>query len=358
MEKTTVKKYNHISFDERKIIERLLRKNTPKREIARLLNRSITTIRKEIKRGSVEQRRAVKTTKKSADIPLYTTELVYYADNANQDYIKKRKNCGCKCKAVQCRDFLNYVEKQVKTKKWSLDSAAGYAKEHNLFANTVTTQTLYNWVDYGICNIRNIDLPLKVRRKTHKQRVRQHKRIYGTSIDERPGYVDNRMEFGHWEGDGIVGKNKQGHLITLVERKTGMGLLFNVGDRKATRIVDVLDELEQKFGSLFSYVFKSITFDNGVEFADCNKMEKHHRTKIYYAHPYSSWERGTNENWNGIVRRFVPKGSSFDNLQAMDIKRIQNTINSLPRKRFHYHTPKDLFIEELEAIIQSAEWVA
>lgn len=105
MEKTTVKKYTHISFDERKIIERLLRKNTPKREIARLLNRSITTIRKEIKRGSVEQRRTVKTTKKSADIPLYTTELVYYADNANQDYIKKRKNCGCKCKAVQCRDF-------------------------------------------------------------------------------------------------------------------------------------------------------------------------------------------------------------------------------------------------------------
>lgn len=166
------------------------------------------------------------------------------------------------------------------------------------------------------------------------------------------------MEFGHWEGDGIVGKNKQGHLITLVERKTGMGLLFNVGDRKATRIVDVLDELEQKFGSLFSSVFKSITFDNGVEFADCNKMEKHQRTKIYYAHPYSSWERGTNENWNRIVRRFVPKGSSFDNLQTIDIKRIQNTINSLPRKRFHYHTPKDLFIEELEAIIQSAEWVA
>lgn len=357
MEKSE-KKYTHISYDERKIIERLLKKNTPKRQIARLLNRSITTIRKEIKRGTVEQRKEVKTTSKRTDIPLYTTEFVYYADNAQDDYKNNRKNCGCKCKAVQCSDFLTYIEKQVQTKHWSLDCAAGYAKEHNLFKDTVTTQTLYNWVDLGICSIKNIDLPLKVKRKTHTEKVREHKRKYGTTIDDRPALIDERIEFGHWEGDGIVGKNKQGHLITLVERKTRIGFLFNVGDRKATRIVDVLDELQQKFGSLFSTVFKSITFDNGVEFANCKEMEKNHRTKIYYAHPYSSWERGSNENWNGIVRRFVPKGSSFDNLNNYDIIRIQNTINNLPRKQFHYRTPKDLFIEELEAIIQSAEWVA
>lgn len=116
--------------------------------------------------------------------------------------------------------------------------------------------------------------------------------------------------------------------------------------------------MQQEFGSLFSAVFKSITFDNGVEFANCEEMEKQNRTKIYYAHPYSSWERGTNENWNGIVRRFIPKGSSFDHLNDFDIIRIQNTINNLPRKRFNYKTPQDLFIKELEAIIQSAEWVA
>lgn len=354
----TKNKYNQICYDERKIIERLLRKNTPKRQIARLLNRSITTIRKEIKRGSVEQRKEVKTTSKRADIPLYTTEYVYYADRAQDDYKENRKHCGCKCKAVQCSEFLTYVEKQVAAKHWSLDGAAGYAKEHNLFKNTVTTQTLYNWVDMGICSIKNIDLPKKVRRKTHNEVVRKHKRLYGTSIEERPSVIDDRIEFGHWEGDGIVGKDKNGHLITLVERKTRMGLLFNVGDRKANRIVDVLDNLQQKFGSLFPLVFKSITFDNGVEFANCEEMEKHHRTKIYYAHPYSSWERGTNENWNGIVRRFVPKGSSFEKLNNLDIIRIQNTINNLPRKQFNYKTPQDLFIKELEAIIQSAEWVA
>lgn len=352
------KKYNQITLDERKVIEKLLRSNTPKRQIARLLNRSITTIRKEIKRGTVEQRTEVKTTSKRADIPLYESNYVYFAETAQNDYEKNRKNCGCKCKAVQCSEFLTYIEKQVKSKHWSLDGAAGYAKKNKLFKNTVTTQTLYNWVDMGICGIKNIDLPKKVQRKTHTQRVRQHKRIYGTSIEERPAYVDSRTMFGHWEGDGIVGKNKQGHLITLVERKTGIGLLFNVGDRKADKIIDVLDTLEHEFGSLFPLVFKSITFDNGVEFANCKEMEKHNRTKIYYAHPYSSWERGTNENWNGIVRRFVPKGSTFDNLTDIDIRRIQNTINNLPRKRFNYKTPKELFITELEAIIQSSEWVA
>lgn len=276
------KKYNQITLDERKVIEKLLRSNTPKRQIARLLNRSITTIRKEIKRGTIEQRTEIKTTSKRADIPLYESNYVYFAETAQNDYEKNRKNCGCKCKAVQCSEFLTYIEKQVKSKHWSLDGAAGYAKKNKLFKNTVTTQTLYNWVDMGICGIKNIDLPKKVQRKTHTQRVRQHKRIYGTSIEERPAYVDNRTMFGHWEGDGIVGKNKQGHLITLVERKTGIGLLFNVGDRKTDKIIDVLDTLEHEFGSLFPLVFKSITFDNGVEFANCKDMEKHNRTKIYY----------------------------------------------------------------------------
>ncbi|WP_077533375.1 helix-turn-helix domain-containing protein [Massiliimalia massiliensis] len=138
------KKYNQITLDERKVIEKLLKSNTPKRQIARLLNRSITTIRKEIKRGTIKQRKEVKTTSKRADVPLYNSEFIYFAETAQNNYEKNRKNCGCKCKAVQCSDFLTYIEKQVKSKHWSLDGAAGYAKKNKLFKNTVTTQTLYN----------------------------------------------------------------------------------------------------------------------------------------------------------------------------------------------------------------------
>lgn len=222
MESEKNRKYNHINAEERKVIERLLRQNTPKKQIARLLNRSITTIRKEIKRGSVEQRTEIKTTKKDINVPLYTSQNVYFADLAQQDYERNRENCGCKCKIVQCQEFVTFVERLVKEQKWSLDAAAGYAKVHGLYQNTCSTQTLYNWVDLGLCKIKNIDLLKKTRRKTHSVKVRQHKKLYGRSIEERPAKVDLRQEFGHWEGDGIVGKNQQGHLISLVERKTGI----------------------------------------------------------------------------------------------------------------------------------------
>lgn len=344
------RKYHQINFEERKVIERLLKNNTPKRQIARMLGRSITTIRKEIKRGSVEQREKIYTTSKNPNIPLYKTKQVYFADVGQRDYKANRANCGCKCKIVDCHDFVEYVEKMVQNEKWSLDAAAGYAKVHGLYNNTCSTKTLYNWVDMGLCRIRNIDLPQRIRRNPHKRKVRKSKRILGTSIELRPAVINDRVEFGHWEGDGIVGKNKKGHLITLVERQTDIGILVNVKDKQSDKIVSVVDNLENLYGSEFPKIFKSITFDNGLEFADCQNIEKNGRTKVYYAHPYSSWERGTNENWNGIVRRFIPKGSSFDNLKDEDVERIMNFINNLPRKRFHYKSPNEMFAEALEKL--------
>ena len=109
MEEIRNKKYTQINEAERELIERLLRNNTPKKQIARMLNRSITTIRKEIKRGSVEQRKEIKTTKKDANIPIYQTELVYFADVGQRTYNENRSHCGRKCKIIECRDFVNYV---------------------------------------------------------------------------------------------------------------------------------------------------------------------------------------------------------------------------------------------------------
>lgn len=359
MEETRNKKYKQINEAERELIERLLRNNTPKKQIARMLNRSITTIRKEIKRGSVEQRKEIKTTKKDANIPLYKTELVYFADVGQRIYKQNRSHCGRKCKIIECRDFLSYVEQQVKSDKlWSLDAAAGNAKKLNLFEQTVTTQTLYNWVDLGLCNIKNIDLLKKVGWRTHQKKVRERKKTLGRSIDERPEVVDSRLEFGHWEGDGIVGKDCKGHWITLIERKTRMGFIFNVKDKQAFRIVEVIDQLEKMFGALFPFIFKTITFDNGTEFSSSDLMEGNQRTKIYYAHPYSSWERGSNENWNGIVRRYFPKGTSFDDVQEEDLRRIQNMINNMPRKMFNYRSSRELFSQELQILIESETAVA
>ncbi|MDR3294053.1 MAG: IS30 family transposase, partial [Clostridiales bacterium] len=269
-------------------------------------------------------------------------------------YEENRLRGGRKTRIEECAELIKFVEEKVLSEeKWSIDSAIGFAKEKELFTEFVTTKTFYNWVDRGLTKLKNMDLLLKVRRKARKEQPKR-RRVLGRSIDERPKEVETREEFGHWEGDGIVGKEQKGHLITLVERLTGIGLLFNVGDKQDGRIVEVLKYLKEEMGEVFAEIFKSITFDNGSEFARSDIMENEIKTQVYYAHPYSSWERGTNENWNGMVRRYIPKGSSFEKLTDKDMSKISNCINTLPRKRFGYHTPLDLWKEKISAIINNS----
>lgn len=244
-------------------------------------------------------------------------------------------------------------EKIMGPEKWSPDAAIGYAKTNNLYPDQeISTKTFYNWIDDGLVKVKNVDLLLKVRRKPKRPR-KERKKVLGKSIEMRPAAVETREEFGHWEGDGIVFKNHQGQLITLVERKLGVGLLFNAGSRDSYHMVKILDALQCEYGSRFSTIFKSITFDNGAEFSDSEAMERDGRTQVFYAHPYSSFERGTNENWNGIVRRFIPKGKSFDNLDDATIQRINHYINTLPRKRFGYKTPLDLWHEHMNMLLST-----
>jgi len=353
LEHTTERvKREHLNFEERKTIERMLREGSNKGQISRALLRDKSTIKREIKRGSVTQRKQNKYESKAPDYPEFTEYTAYFADVGQRVYEQHRQNSGSKNKLVACTDLAAFVESKILGyQKWSPDAAIGYAKAKNLFpGQEISTKTFYNWIDDGLVKVKNIDLLLKVRRKPNSAR-KERKKVLGKSIDERPAIAETREEFGHWEGDGIVGKNQQGHLITLVERKLGVGLLFNAGSRESERIVKVMDSLEQQYGKYFSTIFKSFTFDNGSEFADSAAMERDSRTQVFYAHPYSSFERGTNENWNGIVRRFIPKGSSFDKLTDRDIQRINHYINTLPRKRFGYKTPLDLWNEHVDSIM-------
>ena len=345
-------KSEHLNYEERKTIERMLREGANKGEISRALYRDKSTIKREIKRGSVTQRKRNKYESKNPSIPEYIEYTAYFADAGQRVYEANRQNCGAKNKVVACAKLVEFVEKNILgAKKWSPDAAIGYAKANNLFPDqSFSTKTFYNWIDDGLVKVKNIDLLLKVRRKPKNPR-RERKKKLGKSIDERPASVENREEFGHWEGDGIVGKGQQGHLITMVERKLGIGLLFNAGSREQEKIVEIIDGLQNEYGEHFSSIFKSITLDNGSEFSDSTGIEKDGRIQAYYAHPYSSFERGTNENWNGIVRRFLPKGSSFDELTDMDMRRIQHYINTLPRKRFGYRAPLDLWNKQVAVIL-------
>ena len=351
---TKKKKSEHLNYEERKIIERMLREGAKKSQISQTLLRDISTINREIKRGSVVQRKQNPYVSRNPKVPEYIEYTAYFADAGQRSYEKNRQNCGAKNKIVKCSKIVKFVEDQMLSeKKWSPDSAIGYAKANKLFpGQEISTKTFYNWIDDGLVNVKNIDLLLKVRRKAKSPRKERKKKL-GKSIDERPETVNTRKEFGHWEGDGMVGKNHKGHLITLVERKLGIGFLFNAGDREQDKIVNIFDNLEQRYGDYFKNIFKSVTLDNGSEFSDSKGIEKSGRIEAYYAHPYSSFERGTNENWNGIVRRFIPKGRSFDDLTDDDMRRIAHYINTLPRKRFGYRTPLDLWNEQIGDIINS-----
>lgn len=225
----------------------------------------------------------------------------------------------------------------------------------------ICEKTLYNWIEAGGdipggVTIENLPRKGKMKRTTgHGGGKRKHANVeFATrSIEKRPKEVLSRLEAGHWEGDTVY-STKNGSrecLLTLVERSTRMELIFKIRDRSTKSVKDAFDKLERQLGSrLFRKIFLSVTFDNGSEFSDVHGLErsvltKGNRTVLYFAHPYCSCERGTNENHNGIIRRFLPKGTDFAFIKAKEVKEIQNWMNTYPRRILNGSTPLQSFKE-------------
>ena len=180
----------------------------------------------------------------------------------------------------------------------------------------------------------------------------------GTSIEKRPNEISERNSFGHWEMDCIVGKKKtKDTLLVLTERLTRYEKIIKIPNRKPASVVQVIDNLEKKYGrQQFKKLFKSITVDNGVEFSDYEGLEKsvydetEKRTNVYYCHPYSSCERGTNERINRDIRRQVPKGTDFTKYSDKSIQFIENWVNAYPREIFGFASSKEMFEKQLSAL--------
>lgn len=180
----------------------------------------------------------------------------------------------------------------------------------------------------------------------------------GESIEKRPAEVKDREEFGHWEMDTVYSGKKKSTvaLLVLTERKTRNENIIVVPDRRAETTVRAINALERKLGAeKFGIIYKSITVDNGSEFALADQLEQScitgdKRTKVYYCHPYSSWERGSNENVNGMIRRRHPKGTDFSKVTAEEIAATENWINSYPRKIFGYKSAGTMFRECLREL--------
>jgi transposase, IS30 family len=178
------------------------------------------------------------------------------------------------------------------------------------------------------------------RRRCPRQDDRHRRRILNPrSIDTRPPEVETRRTVGHWEGDLICGANKTGHLVTLVERCTRFTLLDRT-DTKGAR--EVNRKICRLFRQMPSASRQSVTFDNGVEFAWHERLARKTGMDVFFAHPYHSWERGTNENTNGLIRRLHPKKSSFAHIVETDLKRIDTFLNDRPRKCLGWKTPREV----------------
>jgi transposase, IS30 family len=332
---TKCRRFKHLTKEKRAQIEILLRQKTAKAEIARLLGIARSTLYNELHRGTVQQM--------SSELTVYRA---YYHDVGQRVYEEHRCNSRQPLKIIKAYDFIQYAEEKLRVEKLSPDAICGRARREGCFKQIVSTKTLYNYIDQCLLKVRNIDLPLRVKRKTKVQRDRVNRRLYGMSIDQRPSEVENREEFGHGEIDTIVGKrDTSAALLCIDERSTRNRYLIKIASRSKEAVQEGIERLRARHGERFSSIFKTMTSDNGSEFAELSSLLPD--TKVYYAHPYSSFERGTNEKQNSLVRRFFPKGTDFDHVSDEAIDYVEDWINNLPRKIFNYRSSAELFRDVL-----------
>ncbi|WP_461811288.1 IS30 family transposase [Faecalimonas sp.] len=217
---------------------------------------------------------------------------------------------------VCCPQFLRWVITQFHEHKWSLDACVGYARLHRLFpeGEMVCTHTLYNEIWAGNLDLSVTELPEAMKRKRHKgSKSHKNKKRYGKSISERPEIAALRTDEGHWEGDTVVGKKagKEAVILSLLEKKTEHYIAIQIPGKDSASVLHAMQSLRNEYGEKFAQVFKTITVDNGSEFSRSAQIENW-GSQIYFAHPYTSWERSHNERHNGLFWAFVPKGVSIE----------------------------------------------
>lgn len=343
------RKYKHLNEADRCKIEVLLKDKKKVSEIATLLNRDRATIYREIKRGTVRQ----------LDGEL-RQRYEYRADVAQRDYEEQGRNKERSLKIGSDKGLEEYIRKKLLKDKYSPDAIIGEIKAKGLeFTGMICAKTLYNYIDAGIFSgISNETLWEKRKRKKHRiRKIRVTRELYKMPrrITERPEVANNRLEYGHWEGDCIKGPvGTRASLLTLTERKSLEEIIIKLERATQENVKKAFDDLEKRYGAAFKIKFKSITFDNGSEFLNWKYLElstsepENPRTITYFAHPYSAWERGSNENQNRMIRRFIPKGTSIGKISFEEIARIEKWINNYPRKRLGYRSARDVAQEHMQ----------
>jgi IS30 family transposase len=319
---------SHITSEQRNELSVLLRLGVLQKDIAKIIRKTPSAVSQEIKRNIDENGK-------------------YHATHAKRKTIAKRVSANQRFRKIENNKWLEkYIIKKLK-KYWSPEQISGRLKIDypNQKDRQIGKDSIYNFV-----NFKRKDLVRYLRcqkgkyRRRYGTRIREkeRERLKKKRIDSRPKIIERRGRIGDWEGDTIVGKDKN-HILTHIERKSGLLLADKLlrGTAELTK-----EKVIERFRRLPKGKRKTITYDNGTTFAYHELIEKYLSLDVYFAHPYHSWERGCNENCNGLLRQFFPKGIKFANIQESEIKKAERLINNRPRKRLGYLTPREVFFEK------------
>lgn len=279
---------------------------------------------------------------------------------AQGKYEFSKKKAGRKCKLS--RGLKQFIEDKILIEKWSPEEVAGYIKVNDIkFDIQPSFQLIYYWIEKKKLNISPLDLVHKAKlekRDKKEEKVEKIPKNPEKSIHNRPKEIDENKEFGHWELDCVEGsKENKKTYMTLLERLTKKYIVIEMIEHTNECIKQAIDSLEVKYGEHFKKIFKSMTTDNGHEFLNYDKIEisklnqNQRRRIVYYTDPYSSWQKGMNENCNGILRRFIPKGTDLNKISSEKLEKILNKINGKPRKILGFISADKRFDEEIKKIV-------
>lgn len=315
--------YNHLTMNERNVIYRMQWQGYSDAEIARCLGRHRSTIGRECKRN-----RSCRGS--------YNAGTAQALANSRRRAHLRRPKTGHRC-------LMAYVTQRLEA-DWSPEQIAGRLSSCGSAALTISHTTIYRWIwsdPQRSARFRPfLRIAQKPRRKPYGKPSRRGQILGKRSIDERPQEANQRQRLGDWEGDTIVGKGRKGYLVTCVDRASRYLMARKV---KTCASEPVAERLQETIGKLPASKRHTLTLDNGREFARPIELERRLSLQIFFAHPYHSWERGTNENTNGLLRQYMPKSSDLSLVTDKQLRSYVCALNHRPRKCLGYRSPFEVF---------------
>jgi transposase, IS30 family len=320
--------YTHLTSDDRTTLAALLRAGHTQVFCAKQLGKDPSTISRELQRNP------------------HPKTGRYHAREAQRMTTQRRRAANQQRRIIVHDSKLQqYIIRRLKRAD-SPEQIAGKLQQQYGYT-VVCHETIYQWIYKQRKDLKGyLRCTKRQYRRRYRTRIREKQREMNKKkrIDQRPDIVEQRGRIGDWEGDAIVGKERTQRILTLVDRASGYLRAFKLDETSAKAVREFIQDFA---GRLPKKKLHTLTLDNGSEFSEHEELEERTSLDVYFAYPYHSWERGTNENTNGLLRYFFPKGSTFADVTQEDVDRAVRSLNTRPRKRLNYATPSEIFYERV-----------